>query len=111
MDLTLDRWKRITASEREAIARQLAASLPSGFAFEGLKLFRLGAVQYDIAMFSYGAADFAYVPGGTVTIGFDANRCWTPKSDELESWQGTAEEYGIEKSLEEYVLEATLRRR
>ena len=110
MDLSLDYWERMSAGEREAVAEQLVLDLPAGFTFESVRTFRLGVRQHEIALFKFAGSEFALIPAGTVSIGFDAGR-WKPTAEEIESWQGTAEEYGIEKSIHEYVVEATLRRR
>lgn len=108
MDMSLDRWECATSAEREAIARQLAKQLPSGFAFRSIRTHRLGGRQHHVALFQEGNASFALIPGGAVSLGYDAHRPWEPNPDELESWQGTAEDYGIDKTLQEYVAEATL---
>jgi hypothetical protein len=42
MDLSLERWEGFTPSEREAVARELARHLPSGFTFHSLRLHQLG---------------------------------------------------------------------
>ena len=48
MELTLDRWERISPSEREAVAKRLVTALPSGFAFHRVRPFSLGDRRYEI---------------------------------------------------------------
>ena len=84
MDLSLERWEGFTPSEREAVARELARQLPSGFTFHSLRLHQLGEQQHQVAFYQYGSARFALVPGGTVTLGYDAERLWEPNPDELQ---------------------------
>jgi len=111
MDLSLERWEGSTPAEREAMVRRLASQLPSGFTFDAVRLCRLGEQQHHVALFKQGAATFALIPGGRVTLGYDANRPWEPNPDEAESWQETAEEYGLDQSLQEYIAAVTLRPR
>jgi hypothetical protein len=111
MDLSLERWRGLSQDNRESLAKQLARNLPTGFEFQSIQRFQLGASENHVALYRFGDATFALIPGGSVVLGFDAERRWEPTPDELESWQGTAEEYGIEKSIHEYVAEVTLRPR
>jgi formylglycine-generating enzyme required for sulfatase activity len=111
MDLSIERWDGVTSAEREAIARRLAMQLPSGFTFHATRPYRLGERQHHVALYQKDNATFALVPGSAVSLGYDAVRPWEPNPDELESWQRTAEEYGIAKALQEYIAEVTLRLR
>ena len=111
MDLSFERWNGIRPAEREALAKHLAKELPSSFYFSAVRLFRLGERECHVALFQRPDATFALIPGATVSLGYDSARPYEPSPGELESWQGTAEEYGINKSLQEYVAEVTLRPR
>jgi hypothetical protein len=111
MDLSLESWQRLSSAERETTAKNLAKQLPSGFEFESIHLHELGDRQNHVAFYRLGNSRFSLIPGGTVSIGFDADRLWEPSPEELSSWEDTAEEYGIEKTIREYVVEATLRTR
>ncbi|GFE78085.1 hypothetical protein GCM10011487_00850 [Steroidobacter agaridevorans] len=108
MDLSADRWRNITPAERHTLARHLASELPSGFVFDRVATFRLGERQQDVALYRNGGASFALLPGGVVTVGYDPNKAWEPSPDELESWQGSAEEYGIEGTIGDYIGKVTL---
>jgi hypothetical protein len=109
MDLSLDHWKNVTVQEQEAIARSLAKQLPSGFRFGSIQEYRLGDQQNRVALFQKETARFALIPGGVVTIGYDSERPWQPNLDELESWQETAEEYEIGRTIQEHIANVTLR--
>ena len=74
MELTLDRWERISPSEREALAKRLVIALPSGFAFYGVRPYSLGDRCYEIAIFDFEGARFALIPGGNGQLGYDAER-------------------------------------
>jgi len=103
MDLWLPRWKSLLDSERESVAKRLASTLPSGFKFDAL----IG----NNAFFGLGDAKFVLVPGGNVRLGFDPERLWNPTTEEVESWRGTAQEYGLPESISEHVAAVTLRPR
>src|SRR5262245_60639953 len=109
MDLSIERWERLSGAEREAVARRLTKQLPSGFTFQAVRPFRLGEWQRHVALYQKDAATFALIPGAVVSLGYDLDRPWQPNPDELESWQDTSEEYGIAKSIQECIAEVTLR--
>jgi formylglycine-generating enzyme required for sulfatase activity len=110
-DLTLRDWDRMAPRKREAVAKQLAQELPSGFTFRSTQLHKLANQKHHVAMFEFDGASFALIPGGTVTLGYDADRPWEPTQEELESWQNTTADYGIEQTLRERIAEVTLKPR
>jgi hypothetical protein len=111
MDLSIGRWDGATSADRESLALRLSKQLPSGFAFDNIRSFQLGDQQHFIALYTWNNSTFALIPGGTATIGYDPDRSWEPHADELESWKRTSHEYGIEKTIDEQVADATLPRR
>jgi hypothetical protein len=98
-------------SEREASARRLVSELPSGFAFHAIRPLSLGDQRHEVAMFDFDGARFALIPGGSIQLGYDADRYWEPSPEELASWQGTAEEYEIRLTIHEQIAGVTLRPR
>ena len=110
MDLSLEHWKLMSATERQQTAKRVARQLPNGFELESVQTFELAGLANQIAQFRFERARFALVPGGLVSIGFDAGR-WTPVQDERESWAKTVSDYGITGRIEEHVTHATTRRR
>jgi hypothetical protein len=109
MDLSAERWEGLTLAERTVLAKRLAKQLPSGFTFHTIRRFRLGESQHDVALYRKDDATFALIPSTAVSLGFDADRPWEPNPDELDSWQDTSKEFGIAKTLQEYIREGTLR--
>src|SRR4051812_15953670 len=99
MDLSAERWVGITSVEREALAKQLAMHLPSGFTFHAIRRLRHGEAQHDVAFYHQGDATYALIPGAVASLGYDADRQWKPNPDELKSWQDTSEEYEIAKTI------------
>src|SRR5215475_10909999 len=95
LDLSHVRWDAISSSERDALAKQLVRQLPTGFQFHSLQTYALGDQTREVADFTFDRAHFTLIPGGEVVLGFDASRAWEPTSEELESWNQSAEEYGI----------------
>ncbi|BDM80860.1 hypothetical protein AM10699_37270 [Acaryochloris marina MBIC10699] len=70
----------------------------------------MGSITNEVALFSFDNAVFALIPGAQIELGFDVSH-WTPNPDELESWKLTANECGLELSMEEQIESATLRKR
>lgn len=103
MDLSLERWRTLSHSEREALVKQIHSELPTGFEFEAL----IG----NNAFFRSGAAQFVFIPGRRITLGFDAGRRWEPTPQETESWEHTARQYGFSGTIHDHGLELTLRPR
>jgi formylglycine-generating enzyme required for sulfatase activity len=110
-ELTIERWQRMPDVERDAAAGALVRRLPQGFTFRRLTTHELSATRHTVAEFDFRGSTFVLIPGGRVTLGFDADRPWKPTETEAESWAGTAEEYGIEESIHEHIVAVTLRPR
>ena len=109
MDLSAARWEGVTPAEREALAKHLAKQLPSGFTFQAIRCFKLAKRQHHVALYQKDNATFALIPGAVASLGYNAERPWRPNPDELGSWQDTSKEYGIDKTVQEYIAEVTLR--
>lgn len=100
-------WNAASRDERAHFCNELVRRLPAGFAFEGVRRFLLGRQSGEVGQFAFEGRAFVYVPGGEVSLGFDAQR-WTPGDDELASFRDTAEAYGIEETMHEYLDQMTL---
>ncbi|MBD2092276.1 hypothetical protein H6F67_20720 [Microcoleus sp. FACHB-1515] len=107
MDLSREKWQAMCLSDRQVLARQLAIQLPTGFAFHSIERYQLGEEEHHVALYQQGDATFTLIPGGEVSIGFDAY-LWQPNIDELESWQDTTAAYDLDMSLTEHLAAATL---
>lgn len=109
--MNLDAWAGLTPNERESLAKQLARELPSGFALRGVRTHEFGGQTHPVAEFEFDGAGFVLIPGGTVTLGYDADRPWEPTAEERASWESTEEEYRLGRTLPEHIAAATLRPR
>ena len=107
---TIEDWRAMDATDQTNTIKKLGANLPGEFVFQSLSEFELGGIANRVAFFSNNDALFAFIPGGTVELGFDAN-CWLPNPDEKESWRDTAEEYGIQATTQEHLASVTKSRR
>jgi formylglycine-generating enzyme required for sulfatase activity len=101
----------MASAEREVLARRLARELPAGFIFQAIRTFQLAESQHVVALYQRDHATFALIPGGVISLGYDSKQPWTPNADELQSWQSTSEEYGIDRTIHEYISDVTLRTR
>jgi hypothetical protein len=110
-DLSLETWTNISTSERKAIADRLARQLPAGFISQGLKKCTLGERIHEVAEFKRENATFVLIPGGIVTIGYDADRSWEPTPEELQSWNDFTKKYDVNWTIREHIARATLRPR
>lgn len=108
-DLSFEKWDRMSPNEREKLAKQLELNLPNGFKFSCLKWYRMGAEQHHIAKFDFQDSSFVLIPGGEISVGYDAHRPWEPTTEELESWNETAKEYEIDGDIKEYIEQVTRR--
>jgi formylglycine-generating enzyme required for sulfatase activity len=101
----------MSVSQRQTAVCALADKLPAGFVFHRIVTHQLGESRHDIAEFMFDGATFVLIPGGTVTLGYDATRAWEPTAEEERSWADTAESYGLDWSIREQIKRATLRPR
>jgi hypothetical protein len=101
----------MSPAEQEAHAKRLVRELPDGFAFRAVQAFRLGEQEHRVAQFERDGTLFSLIPGGAITLGYDAARPWQPTPEEREDWEETAEAYDISRSLREYIADVTLRPR
>lgn len=113
--LDLPQWKALQDSERLAATHDLVKRLPKGFVFRSLEIFRLGSQSNTVAFFDWSPGEglpgkFALIPGGEVTLGYDRDQPFVPTSAQIESWQGTQEEYGT-ASLDDFLSETLSPRR
>jgi hypothetical protein len=96
----------------DAVARRdceaLARALPHGLRFAGLEAHSYCGRSHRIARFrlpdsaSGGSVDFVLVPGGEAALGFDG-QSFKPSAGQSESFLETAEEYGFDEPINDYV--------
>jgi len=111
VDITQERWQRLTSRDRATLAAGLARELPAGFSFKHIRSCTIGASSHDVAEYDLAGSTFVLVLGGAVRLGYDDERSWRATATELESWRQSADEYGLEESISEHIAATTLRPR
>jgi Sulfatase-modifying factor enzyme 1 len=99
----LPRWDALHPGERLRLARGAAGRLPAPFRLVGVRRHELGGQAHSVAAFDHAGSAFVLIPGGTATLGYDPSRPFAPTPQQLASWRGTAKQYGIRESLNEYI--------
>jgi hypothetical protein len=102
MEMTFEKWRRISSREKESFSADLARQLPMNATFSGLRQHSLGGATDEIAEFEVADSRFCFVPASTAEIGFDP-REWEPNPDEIGSWNETAAAYGITQLLADHL--------
>lgn len=107
---TREDWNQLSSYDRVSLMKRLEKELLGSFVFLGIKSYSLGTQKNSLALFSYeNSSCFAFIPGGQVNLGYDLDRPWQPSPAELESWEDTISEYGIEDNPLEFIAKVTLR--
>lgn len=105
-DLSFREWSRMGEAEAFAAGQAIAKALPHGVTFAGLNVRSGAGRQARIARFRLPSgdapADFVLVPGGEVRLGFDATT-FVPSAGQQDSFSESAEDYGIDQSITEFV--------
>jgi len=104
--MELQEWQKLSGEQRYCYSEKLAAHLPQSVIFKGLRFYTHGGPELSIALFEYGGALFSLMPGGEVQIGYEADN-FRPTDEQIESFQDTAEEYGIDREIYSYVQSVT----
>lgn len=88
-DLTFDQWRSFDLSTARRVAEQ-AADLAGGRVTAVDAVEHLGARMHR-ARIERNAQEFALVPGGTVTLGFDLDT-WQPTSEQVADYEESLEQ-------------------
>lgn len=78
--LTREVWDQLDLHTAETVARAVARCLPEPWAFVNVKRCASGDQKRCVAFFNHTGHDFALIPGGTVTLGYDPARPLPPKA-------------------------------
>ena len=98
----LVRWDPLTEPECLVIVRELVVS---DFTFDRLVRCAQGHAARWVAVFSHHTgAEFALVPGGDVTVGYDPTRTLALDAAGQSSWDASVSEFGM-PSLPDYLSE------
>ena len=109
MELARERWTRLKPADRTRTAKEWAKQLPTGFAFDAVRVCKLGRQKNAVAFYTHGDTRFALIPGGQVTVGYDTSRPWEPTEEETASWAGTKESYYFRGSIRQHITRVTRR--
>jgi hypothetical protein len=104
--MELQEWQKLSGEQRYRYSEELAAHLPQSVIFKGLRFYPDGGPELSIALFEYGGALFSLIPGGEVQIGYEVGN-FCPTDEQIESFQNTAQEYGIDRDIYSYVKSVT----
>lgn len=98
----LARWDRLSESQCLDVARDLVVP---GFAFDRLVRSAQGDAARWVAVFRHrSGAEFALVPGGPTTLGYDTARPLVFDTEATSSWDTSMSEFGM-PSLPTYLSE------
>lgn len=70
----LHSWDALPVATCEAIARTLACWLPDPWRFTQVRFHAMGSQRRYVAFFDWRGDEFALLPGGQVTLGYDRGR-------------------------------------
>lgn len=104
--MELQEWQKLSEEQKYRYSEELAAHLPQSVIFKGLRFYPDGGPELSIAIFEYGGALFSLMPGGEVQIGCEAGN-FRPTDGQIESFQKSAQEYGIDRDIYSYVQSVT----
>jgi formylglycine-generating enzyme required for sulfatase activity len=90
--LTLPVWDQFDAAMAEAVARGVERCLPEPWAFARVARHECGGQKRYVAFFDRKGREFALIPGGEITLGYDAARP-APPAGLLDNWYEEAREW------------------
>lgn len=83
--LTREVWDQLDLHTAETVARAVARCLPEPWAFVTVKRCASGDQKRHVAFFTWNEHEFALIPGGMVTLGYDPARP-LPSAKALRDW-------------------------
>ena|GEM_PF-1048809 len=83
--LTREVWDQLDPHTAETVARAVGRCLPEPWAFVSVKRCASGDQKRCVAFFTWNEHEFALIPGGTVTLGYDPARP-LPSAKALRDW-------------------------
>jgi hypothetical protein len=102
--LQLALWDQLNAAEAERVARALELGLPEPWKFARVQECAMGGRRRQVAFFKWRRGEFALVPGGEVTLGYDPARPPKLSRAQRASYNLTRREYDL-PTLPEYLAE------
>lgn len=104
--MELQEWQKLSDEQRYRYSEELAAHLPLSVIFKGLRLYCYGGSKLSVALFEHEGALFSLIPGGEVQLGYEADN-FRPTDEQIESFQRSAEEYGLDRDIYSYLQSVT----
>jgi hypothetical protein len=101
-------WSRLDSHAAEKVARSIAVR--SGATLAEIREHEYAGRRGLVAVFVAGGEQFAFVPGGEVTVGFDGDR-FEPTAQQEASFADSADEYGIDRDIRHFTDSVTSRLR
>ena len=84
--LTLAVWDHLDAQTAETVARTVERCLPEPWTFLRLARHECGDQKRHVAFFDWKGSEFALVPGGEVTLGYDPANPFVPTAEQRASF-------------------------
>lgn len=97
-------WFSLDTDAAASVARSIAER--SGSELTEVRPYEYAGRRGPVALFAVGDEQFAFVPGGAVTVGFDSGG-FEPTPEQEASFADTAEEYGIEGDIRQFTGSVT----
>jgi hypothetical protein len=92
-------WSRLDPDAARTAAEAIAAR--TGATLVEVRAHEYAGRRGPVAVFLVGGEKFTFVPGGEVTVGFDADR-FEPTPQQEASFADSADEYGIEGDIRQF---------
>lgn len=92
--LQLRAWDRLDGPGAERAARSVLKVLPVLWRFLRVQYFEVNGQRRFVAFYAREQAEFALIPGGPVTLGYDHSRLPDLTQEDLEDWELAKGEYG-----------------
>jgi hypothetical protein len=85
--LTLPVWDRLDAQTAETVARAVEQCLPEPWTFRRVAWHECGDQKRHVAFFDWNGAEFALVPGGEMTLGYDPEHPFVATTEQQWDWE------------------------
>lgn len=98
----LESWDKLSEANQSDVAFQIIELLGSIWQFDGIETHVMGSQKHRIAFYKYSNEKFAFIPGATVTLGYDRLHPFIPNVSQQESWNKSRKDYKL-PLLEEFL--------
>jgi hypothetical protein len=96
-ELSRRAWDKLSKRDCARLAKQIKLELlPEHIEFSEVRTCRSVAGLRRNAIFSFGNAEFVFIPGATVVLGYDRRRPFKPSREQAANWRKLEEEYEVQ---------------